>query len=66
MGKGGTAPLSRRSHPKAALPEGGYRVSPIGAKSPFPRRDGDTQALSRRFCGHDGETQTTFQEDYIL
>ena len=33
MGKGGTTPLSRRSHPKAALPEGGYRVSPIGAKS---------------------------------
>ena len=42
-------------------------VSPKSApKAPFPRRDGDTQALGRRFCGHDGETQTTLQEDYIL
>ena len=42
-------------------------VSPRSApKAPFPCRDGDTQAPGRRFCGHDGETQTTFQEDYIL
>ena len=41
-------------------------VSPRSApKAPFPCRDGDTQAPGRRFCGHDGETHTTLQEDHI-
>ena len=31
--------------------------SQTAPKDSFPRRDGDTQALSRRFCRNDGETK---------